>query len=415
MIGFRRETRFSQLGPGRGGHRAAFFLLPCSIAALGVVLGLGTTLPGCQSAEKGPTADKYIETREVMGTWATVTLITGNGKRAVAASDAAFASLDSVAALMNPRWETSEIYALNDRGAHEPVKVSPPTLAVLEQSLQMCALSDGAFDVTVGPLIALWQEHGGTGTLPTDEEIATAVALVGPDEIILDPTAGTAALRTAGARVDLGGIAQGYAIDLAVEAIRREGVESGIVEVGGDLRCFGAIPAALIDRDANLPMRTMRSRPVKERRASGTGDGRADVFPGLRRSESASTADPRPWPLGVQDPFAERIMGRIRVGDRAVATSGHYRRFVTIGDQRFSHILDPRTGRPVEDPASVTVIAGTAVIADGLATAITVLGLERGLALAESLPDVEALIISGTAENPKQAATSGFPEVGPVP
>jgi len=380
----------------------------------GLAIALAAILTGCQPAEQGPTTEKYVETRDVMGTWATVTLITGSGERAVAASDAAFAALDSVGALMNPRWETSEIFALNERGAREPVPLSQPTLTVLAQSLQMAALSDGAFDVTVGPLIALWQEHGRQGSLPPDEEIAAALALVGPDQVALDPAAGTATLRTPGVRVDLGGIAKGYAIDRAIEAIRHAGVESAIVEVGGDLRCIGSIPAALIGRDAELPMRTMRNRSIKERPAGERQDGRPVVFQGLRRSGAAPLDDPRPWPLGVQDPFAERIMGRIRVGEGAVATSGHYRRFVTIGGQRFSHILDPRNGRPVTDPASVTVVAGTALLADGLATAIAVLGLERGLSFAESLPNVEALIVAGTATNPRQVATSDFPELEPV-
>ncbi len=413
MTEFLGAARCSRFCAGRGASQRTFLLLGGVLAAS--ILGAAAGLCGCQPAEQGPTAEKYVETRDLMGTWATVTLITGSGQRAVAASEAAFAALDSVAALMNPRWETSEIHALNERGAREPVHLSPATLTVLEQSLRMAALSDGAFDVTVGPLIALWQEHGRQGTLPRDEELAAALALVGPDKIGLDPAAATAVLRRPGASVDLGGIAKGYAIDRAIEAIRRAGVASGIVEVGGDLRCIGAIPAGLIGRDASLPMRTMRNRPAKPRPEGAGADGRPAVFQGLRRSEAAPLADPRPWPLGLQDPFAERIMGRIRVADAAVATSGHYRRFVSIGGQRFSHILDPRTGRPVEDPASVTVVAGTALLADGLATAITVLGLERGLALAESLPDVEALIVAGSSENPRQAATSGFPALETVP
>ena len=380
-----------------------------------VLLCLLAVLAGCATPESGPTAEKFVETREVMGTWATVTLVTDNGKRAVAASDAAFACLDSVNALMNPRWETSEIFAVNDRGTREPVRVSAPTFTVLEQSLRMFALSGGAFDVTVGPLIALWQEHGRAGTVPTEEEIRAARALVGPAQLVLDAAGSTAALHVPGARVDLGGIAKGYAIDLAVDAIRREGVESGIVEAGGDLRCFGTIPAALIGREADQPVRALRNRPIRPRPEQGTGGGAETVFQGLRRSEGAPMADPQPWPLGVQDPFAERLLGRIRVRDQAVATSGHYRRFVTIGGRRYSHILDPRTGRPVEDPASVTVIAGNALEADGLATAITVLGAVRGLALAESLPGVEALIVTGGADDPRVVKTSGFPEMEPIP
>ncbi len=384
-------------------------------AWIGRLLGaLLACLAGCTPGDSGPTVEKFVETREVMGTWATLTLITGNGKQAVDASEAAFAFLDSINALMNPRWETSEVSAVNARAATSPVGVGRHAFAVLERSVEMGARTGGAFDITVGPLIAFWKLQAELDELPDEDTLAPVRAAVGFERIRLDPTQRTVAFEIPGMRIDLGGIAKGYAIDGAVAAIQRAGVSSGIVEVGGDLRSFGSIPAELIGRQAQLPVRTLRRRAPPAGEAAGRPATDEAVFRGLRRTDKVPLTDPRPWPIGVQDPFSEGLLGRIEVGPRAVATSGHYRRFVTIAGRRFSHIIDPRSGWPVGDPASVTVIAATALEADGLATALTVLGAGEGLPLVESLPDVEALIITGSAERPVVHRSSGFPPLLPV-
>ncbi len=284
-------------------------------AAICSILCLPFLLAGCGSSRREPTVEKFVETREVRGAWVTVTLITGNGKRAVAASDAAFACLDSVTA------------------------------------------STGA--AADGPV----------------EAAADKVTVLAP-----------------GARADRGDLAQGHAIDRAIAALRREGVADGIVQIGEMLRCFGAIPAALVDQEAVLPVRTLRSRSVKHRDGGGAADGRETVFEGLRRSEGASPADPRAWRFDLPDPFAERPLGRIQVGDQAVATRA-----------------------VAGEPAAVTVIAGTALEAGTLAQVVAALGAQRGVALAESLPDAEALIATGGTRASDLLRTSGFPVLEPVP
>lgn len=391
--------------PPRRGLRAAVFVLLTAAA----FLGAGPL--GCEPAEDGPTAEKFVETREVMGTLATITVIAPGGSDAVGPMEAAFAALDSVNARMSAYRPESDIGRLNRAGAGERVAVDPATFEVLQYARQCGELSSGAFDVTVGPLVALWREAAGRDRLPTQVELASTLARVGLQHLGLDADRREVWLERDGMRIDLGGIAKGYGIDRAVAVLQSQGIEAGIVEVGGDLRCFGRIPQGLIGRQATLPVRTLRRKgdgPV------GAGDEARPpegFFPGLRRTEAAPLAPRRPWPLGIQSPFAEELLGKIVVSEGAVATSGHYRRYESIAGERYSHILDPRTGWPVGNPASVTVIADDALTADALATSITVLGTHDGLVLADSLPGVEAAVVEGTPEQPIIHRSAGFPKI----
>lgn len=371
-------------------------------------------LAGCSPAEEGPQAEKFVETREVMGTLATITVIAKGGKEAVDPIEAAFDALERVNGLMSTYRADSDISRLNRAGREERVAVSAETFDVLARALEGAALSDGAFDVTVGPVIGLWRQAAQDDQVPGAEEIEAALARVGATRIGLDATRHEIWFGAEGMRVDLGGIAKGHGIDQAVVALQEAGIKAGLVEVGGDLRCFGEIPKALIGQAATLPVRTLRrktSGPIGE---SSEADDPETFFPGLRRTDPQPSADGQPWPLGLQSPFGEELLGKINVPAGAVATSGHYRRHALIGGRQYSHIIDPRTGSPVSSPASVTVIAPDAITADLLATAITVLGREPGLALADSLQGVEVAIVEGSAEDPILHTTGGFPNIEPL-
>ena len=219
----------------------------------------------------------------------------------------------------------------------------------------MTDTSDGAFDATYAPLFRLWSDAGLAGALPSDQEIAAARALCGWGKFELSP--GGAVKNAAGARMDLGGIAKGFGIDQAVEAMAEAGCAGGIVDVGGDLRVFGDKP------------------------------------------------DGTPWALAVRDPFGPGMIGIVHLEEGALCTSGNYERFSIIDGQRYSHIIDPRTGRPTDTNPSVSVIAPTAAVADAWATALSVLGPE-GLAL---LPDgVDAMIVTGEPDDFQITWTDGF-------
>ena len=233
-------------------------------------------------------------------------------------------------------------------------------LDLLKLSRNLNAQTDGAFDVTVGPVLRLWALSGKAGRVPTQAELDLAKAQTGWNLIEIRDDG--VIKKEFAASIDLGGIAKGYAIDCAVEVLKQHGCAGGLINIGGDIRCFG----------------------LKE--------------------------DEGPWQIALEDPFNPRsgsYPAMVGLADGSVCTSGNYFRFSTIDDKRFSHIVDPRTARPVEIVPSVTVIAPTATIADAWATALSVLG-PAGLKLVEDNPDIEAMLTTGSPENYNHLFTKGF-------
>jgi thiamine biosynthesis lipoprotein len=297
-----------------------------------------------------------------MGTEAGIIAVAENRGTAQKAIAGALDSLRQIEALASSHLEDSEIAKVNALAFREPVKVSEPVFEILERAVYYGKLTNGAFDITVGPLIDVWQAAADTNTVPEPNQLQKALAEVGYDKVHLDPNNNTVRFGVEGMKLDLGGIAKGYAIDLAIDAIKQAGAEGGMVDVGGDIRCFGT-PA----------------------------DGK------------------KHWLIGLQDPDLarkEQNLLVLKLDDAAVATSGDYRRFVLIGNERHSHIIDTHTGQSAAKLSSVTVITEKAVDADALATAVSVLGPEDGLKLIESLADTEAIIIS-PAPDYKVTATTG--------
>jgi thiamine biosynthesis lipoprotein len=249
----------------------------------------------------------------------------------------------------------SEISRLNAAEADVDIPLSPRTLDVLHAARKASMATSGAFDVTCRPLLDLWKQAGKRGQKPSEAELAEARSSVGWRHIELTPQGAVKHQREA--RLDLGGIAKGYAVDRAVEALQHAGLVGGIVDVGGDLRCFG------------------------------------------------DSTDGSEWAGEIRNPFGEGSLARLRFRDRGVCSSGNYARFTEIEGHRYSHIVDPRSGWPADAVPSVTVIAATALEADIWATALSVLG-EAGLDL---LPGgVDALLVVGTRQSHRMLVTVGF-------
>jgi thiamine biosynthesis lipoprotein len=250
------------------------------------------------------------------------------------------------------------MWNLNSAKAGQKVSLSPPVIDVLGASREIHADSNGAFDITVLPLVRLWKQAGKDNRLPSAGEIAAARNASSWEQIEL--VEGGALKRTDSACLDLGGIAKGYAVDRAVEILRAKGARGGVVNLGGNLRCFG------------------------------------------RREDGQA------WDVAVLDPFGAReetTLLSLEVGEAAVCTSAHYHRYVIIEGKRYSHIIDPVTGWPAGSVASATVVAPTCMEADGWATALCVLGVE-GL---ELLPaGVEAMLVVGTPGSHALRMTDGF-------
>ncbi|GIX29611.1 MAG: FAD:protein FMN transferase [Porticoccaceae bacterium] len=246
--------------------------------------------------------------------------------------------LDQVDRRMSTYRQDSELQHLNRAPPGRAVTVSPQLAAVLAVSQRVWRLTEGAFDPTVGPLVDLWGFGPGARTAPPAEaEVERLRAEVGFGAVALDLRAGTV-VKARGVALDLSAVAKGYAVDRVSERLAALGLGDHLVEVGGELVARGKSPR-------------------------GT-----------------------PWRIAIERPEpGARVAARvIQVSDAAVATSGDYRNFIERDGRRYSHVIDPRTGRPARsDIASITVVAPDCATADALATGLMVLGSKKALALAE--------------------------------
>lgn len=314
-------------------------------------------VPGCRDV--GPATAKH--SREVMGTFAEITAVAPARRVARAAVDVAYARLDQVNHLMSDYVSDSEVGRINVLAARQTLVVSPETFEVLRRAREFAKASGGAFDVTYRPLKEVWKQAAKDNVLPPQSLLDETRRRIGYDKLLLDPATRAVTPTIDGIQIDLGGIAKGYALDLAAQAALDAGATAVLVNVGGDVLAVGA-------------------------QASG-----------------------QPWRIGIKHPFGPGLAGRIALfGHRAVATSGTQQRFTDVGGKHYSHIIDPRTGRPAEQAPSVTVVAPDGITADAWATVFSVLTVEEGRQLAESLPDVEVMWIWGSADDVRSAQTPGF-------
>ncbi|NOX19755.1 MAG: FAD:protein FMN transferase, partial [Nitrospirae bacterium] len=232
--------------------------------------------------------------------------------------------------------EKSEITTINKHSGKNPVSVTPVTFKLLNKAINISKLSEGAFDITLGVISRLYdfanKKH------PSKAEIERLLPLVGYRNITLQPKLRVVYLSKAGMMIDPGGITKGYAADLAVMALKKQGIKAALVAIAGDIKGYGLKP------------------------------------------------DGRPWLVGIRDPRSknrDEIFATVELKDLAISTSGDYERFFIENGVRYHHILDPKTGLPASGVISVTVIGPDATYTDALATAIFVKGVKQGLKLAK--------------------------------
>lgn len=279
-----------------------------------------------------------------MGTVIEIVLLSGDEESAQKAALRAFQEIKRVEQWMSPWIEKSDISRLNRSAEGQWTEVSPQTLEVIQKAQKISELSDGAFDITIAPLSALWGKARERGIPPTPEEIKITLGLVNFKNLFLRPDV-KVFFKKKGMAIDLGGIAKGYAVDRAFEILTSLGYKNLIVNAGGDLRVGG------FKKD-------------------------------------------QPWSIGIQHPRApEKVMGMISLSEAAIATSGDYEKFFFHQGKRYHHILNPKTGYPAEGCQSVTIVSGDGMMADGLATAVFVLGAKKGYELCQRLEGVECLIV----------------------
>lgn len=242
--------------------------------------------------------------------------------------------------------DASDVYRINKNAGTEPVTVSEDTLAMLERSIYFAGLSDGAFDVTIGPLMDLWGFGQAQYHVPSDRELEPELDLVGYEQIVVDRVQKTVYLPHKGMELDLGGIAKGYAVDKAAQKLRQMGIESALINAGGNIYALGSQP------------------------------------------------DGSPWLAGIRDPRDEnQLIAVLGVKDMAVVTSGDYNRYFIRDGIRYHHILNPATGMPARGVISTTIVAANATDADVLATTLFVLGPGSGKELMDKLFDVSAVFV----------------------
>ena len=307
-----------------------------------VILLAGALFTGCRRQPR-PAEIQW----PAMGTFATVSVPESDRKHLQATADITRNIFETIEAQVSTFRTNSEFAQLNREAGQEPVPVSTATRDILVLALAAGDLSGGGFDITAGPLVRFWGFNGGTvpETLPSDSALQSVRALVGYHDLQVEGN--KARLARSGMRVDGGGIAKGYAVDVAYQQAATSGIAHVMINLGGNLRCRGY--------------------------------GRAN----------------QPWRIGVRNPFdRSRTIGTLELtGGKAVATSGNYERFVKIDGRRYAHIVDPRSGYPVQGMAGVTVIANSAALADVMSTTLFVAGLEGSPEILRRVPGCEAILI----------------------
>ncbi len=281
---------------------------------------------------------------------------------AVAEAKAEIERLD----VMMTDWKPdSPLMDINKAAGLHPVTVPPELLFVIQRSLALSELTDGAFDISFAGAGKLWNWRDPDPKIPSRETVALALQNVGWRGIVVDAAASTVYLSRPGMRIGLDGIAPGYAADRAMAKIRAHGIRDAVVDMSGDL-----------------------------------------ILSGHHEGE--------PWPVSIANPRKPgEIVAFVPVSNAAVATSGDYERFFVKDGKRYGHIIDPRTGYPADGCQSVTVIAPGLAFANALAVALFVLGPDKGIALAETLDGVQAIIVAADGAVLK-SRRSGAREPRPV-
>ncbi|MBU0709968.1 MAG: FAD:protein FMN transferase [Candidatus Omnitrophica bacterium] len=287
-------------------------------------------LCGCQDQKL------YKSNRIIMGT---IIEVTSADSRAANIAFDAIKKIDQLLSKYNPESEASK---LNLEGQ---LYASSETFYIIKRAKEFHKITNGAFDVSVGPLLDLWGFTEKEYRLPKAEEIRRTLELVGSDKIVLNQSDNMVKFMLLGMKIDLGAIAKGYAIDYAVAELKKSGITSCLINAGGDIYCLG----------------------------SKFG---------------------KPWHVAIKDPRGFSSPGTLELKDRAVATSGDYEQYFFENSKRYAHIFNPETGYPVESGVvSVTVVASDCLTADFLATSIMVLGKDKGKELAARFPEVQVQII----------------------
>ncbi len=299
---------------------------------------------GCTKPDK-----MYKESRVLMDTYCTITVVSPSEEKAKESIDAGFVEIKKLDKFLNNFVSDSEISAISREAGIKPVHVSKETMDLMQKTLGISNITGGAFDPTIAPVLKLWKFSGRPAdpSMPPGDAIKISLKLVDYKKIKINSESSGIYLEDKGMELDLGGIAKGYAADKAVEAIKAKGIKAALVAIAGDIRGCGLSTAG--------------------------------------NAWKVGIQDPRPENPNSEKPW-EDIFASVDLKDRAISTAGDYQRSFMKDGKRYHHIIDPVTGYPSDSGLiSVSVIAPEGYMADGIDTAILILGPEKGMKLLDSM------------------------------
>lgn len=305
-------------------------------------------LTGCSKESQTTETKPYLSRQDfVLGTIATVKLYDHQSQEIL---DAAFDKLNEIENILSINKTNTLLDAINENAGIAPVQVDAATYHVIEKGLYYSQLTSGAFDLTIGPLVKLWDIGFPTARVPEPSEIDATLPLVDFNLVTLDESTHSVYLEKKGMQLDLGGIGKGYAADEVAKILRESGVEHAIIDLGGNVYALGDKPGNKL------------------------------------------------WTIGIQDPFGLRGngIGTINVANKSLVTSGIYERYLETEDgKKYHHILNPATGYPYDNPiAGVSIISDYSIDGDALSTSTFALGIEDGLSFIEKLDGIDAIFVT---------------------
>lgn len=307
------------------------------------ILSLLILLTGALAASA---AESYTRTLKLMGSRFDITVVANSPAEGTQAIDWAVAEISRIEKLISswdPNSQTSEI---NRNAGIKPVNVDPELFQLIERSLRISALTDGAFDISYASMDKIWKFDGSMTQMPSPEAIQASVTKIGFKNILLDHENSSVFLKLEGMKIGFGAIGKGYAADKAKALLISKGVVAGIINASGDMNTWGTQP------------------------------------------------DGNDWTIAIVNPLNKnKVFAVLPLQQGAVVTSGDYEKFVSFNGIRYSHIINPKTGYPATNIISATVFAPKAELADALATACFVMGIEVALNRINQLPNIECILI----------------------
>lgn len=295
--------------------------------------------------------EAFTRTLKLMGSRFEITVVASSeteGNQFIELAIDEIRRIENLISSWSPDSQTSDI---NQSAGVKPVKTDPELFKLIERSIRLSEITDGAFDISFAAMDKIWKFDGTMTQLPDSQQVRQSVSKVNYKNIILNHQDGTVFLKLPGMKIGFGAIGKGYAADMAKTLLINKGVVAGMINASGDLNCWGKKP------------------------------------------------DGSPWLVGITNPLnREHIFSWFPVENGAVVTSGNYEKYVNFNGIRYTHIIDPRTGYPSSGLASVTIFAPKAELADALATSIFVMGKDTGMDFINQLTGIECVIVDDQGE-----------------